>query len=65
MTRTYWDKTTSGINTGVGTGSATGFTGKTNGQLTSGLPSGFSGSIWKEDGSTNDGLPFLKANSPP
>jgi len=62
---TYWDKKTSGDNKGVCTGTVTGITGVTTSQLKSGLPAGFDPTIWAEDPSINNGLPYLIANPPP
>jgi filamentous hemagglutinin family protein len=61
----YWDKSTSATSTGVGSGTAiAALTGKTTSQLKSGLPSGFSSSIWHESSSINGGLPYLKGVTP-
>ncbi len=60
----YWDTTTSGTSAGVGLGSAKGLTGLATSQLQSGLPAGFSTTIWVESGSINGGLPYLLANVP-
>ena len=68
LSNDYWDTTTSGItNLGQGagnTGNAPGVTGDTTAQLQSGLPGGFSGSIWGESANVNGGLPYLLANPP-
>jgi hypothetical protein len=61
----YWDTTTSGTNTGVGLGNAAGITGLTTEQFQSGLPAGFSSSIWAEDANINNGFPYLILNPPP
>ena len=65
----YWDTSTSGItNISQGAGNvanAAGVTGDTTSQLQSGLPSGFSASIWAESTSINGGLPYLRALPPP
>lgn len=61
----YWDTTTSGTALGIGSGNAAPITGQTTAQLQSGLPAGFSSSIWGENGSINGGLPYLLANPPP
>ena len=64
----YWDTTTSGItNLSQGAGNVNhdpGITGLTTVQLRSGLPAGFSASIWGENSSINGGLPYLLANPP-
>ncbi len=60
----YWDTTTSGTDQGTGNGNVTGLTGLTTGQLQSGLPDGFSGTVWAESPSINGGLPYLVANPP-
>ena len=64
----YWDTTTSGItNLSQGAGNIAndpGITGDTTAQLQAGLPSGFDASIWAEDPSINNGLPYLIANPP-
>lgn len=68
MKKTYWNTTTSGItNPGQGAGNIAndpGIKGKTTAQLQSGLPKGFSRSIWAEDPNINGGLPYLIANPP-
>lgn len=65
---TYWDTTTSGIaDLSQGAGNIKndqGIAGLTTEQLQSGLPSGFDPSIWAEDPSINNGLPYLIANPP-
>jgi hypothetical protein len=61
----YWDTTTSGTNTGVGSGDSNGITGLTTTQFQSGLPAGFDPTVWAENPSINDGLPYLIANPPP
>ncbi len=65
----YWDTTTSGItNLSQGAGNIAndpGIAGLTTTQLQSGLPSGFSPTIWKEKSRINGGLPYLVANPPP
>jgi hypothetical protein len=64
-TDVYWDTTTSGTETGVGQGSSSGIAGLTTEQLQSGLPNGFSLSIWAENSGINNGLPYLIANPQP
>ena len=61
----YWDTTTSRTKTGAGYGNTSGITGLTTEELQSGLPSGFDPSIWTEDSSVNNGLPYLINNPPP
>jgi hypothetical protein len=65
---TYWDTTTSGItNLGQGAGNIAndpGITGETSAQLQAGLPAGFDPTIWAENPSVNNGLPYLIANPP-
>jgi hypothetical protein len=64
----YWDTTTSGItNLSDGAGNVAndpGITGETSAQLQSGLPAGFDPTIWAENPSINNGLPYLIANPP-
>jgi hypothetical protein len=64
----YWDTSTSGItNLSQGAGNIAndpGITGLSNSQLKSGLPAGFSSSIWGESASINGGLPYLLALPP-
>jgi len=64
----YWDTTTSGITSlSQGAGNVAndpGITGLSTSQLQSGLPSGFSSSIWGESGDVNGGLPYLLALPP-
>jgi hypothetical protein len=60
----YWDTTTSGTKDGVGGGNIPGITGLTTKQFKSGLPSGFDATIWAENPSINNGLPYL-INNPP
>lgn len=61
----YWDTTSSGItsgNEGAGSpGGDSGLTGLTTTQLQSGLPAGFSTTIWIEKSTANNGLPYLIA----
>ncbi len=63
----YWNTTTSGISSpGAGNkllGDA-GLTGLSDAQLKSALPSGFSTSVWGQNGSINGGLPYLLALPP-
>ena len=63
IAHTYWDTTTSGItNPGQGAGNIDndpGIAGLTTSQLQSGLPDGFSSSIWGENANRNGGLPYL------
>ena len=62
-TNSYWDLDTSGISDpGHGAGNVQndpGITGLTDAQFKSGLPSGFSPSIWKEKTNINTGYPYL------
>ena len=55
----YWDTQTSGQSTSAGG------KGRTTAQLQDGLPNGFDPTIWGEDVSINDGLPYLLALPPP
>jgi filamentous hemagglutinin family protein len=68
ITDSYWDTTTSGItNLSQGAGNIandTGIAGLTTAQLQSGLPTGFSASVWGESGTINGGLPYLLALPP-
>ena len=65
----YWDTDLSGItNLSQGAGNepnAPGITGLSTSQLQSGLPSGFDPTVWAENASINNGLPYLIANPPP
>jgi hypothetical protein len=65
---TYWDTDTSGIsNLSQGAGNISndpGITGLTTSQFQSGLPTGFNSSIWGENGTINDGFPYLLALPP-
>jgi hypothetical protein len=62
----YWDTTTSGTNVGVGNRNRDpGITGLTTQQFQSGLPAGFSPTVWKEKSKINNGFPYLIDNSPP
>jgi hypothetical protein len=67
-TTDYWDTTTSGItNLSQGAGNIAndpGITGQTTAQLQAGLPPGFDPTIWAENPSINNGLPYLIANPP-
>ena len=65
LTRDYWDITTSGTDNGVWKGPSHGLIGLTTRQLRSGLPPGFSPTIWAEDSKINNGLPYLINNPPP
>jgi hypothetical protein len=64
----YWDTSTSGItNPGQGAGTPVndpGITGETTAQLQAALPAGFDPTIWAENPSINNGLPYLIANPP-
>jgi hypothetical protein len=64
----YWDTDLSGItNLAQGAGNvsnAPGITGLSTAQLQSGLPAGFSPSVWTETGGVNIGLPYLIALPP-
>jgi hypothetical protein len=68
FTNSYWDMTTSGItNPSRGAGNINnvpGITGLSTTELQSGLPAGFSSSIWGESPSINGGLPYLLAIPP-
>ena len=68
ITDSYWDTTTSGIaSLSQGAGNITndtGISGLTTAQLQSGLPSGFSASVWGENATINGGLPYLLALPP-
>ncbi len=65
---TYWDTTTSGVtDPSKGAGNKKndkGIEGLTTAQLRSGLPDGFSSTVWGEESSINGGLPYLLANPP-
>jgi hypothetical protein len=69
ITDGYWDTSTSGIanlSQGAGNGSNyPGISGLTTSQFQSGLPAGFSGTIWTQKSTINGGLPYLIANPPP
>ena len=64
----YWDTKTSGItNLSQGAGSPandSGIKGETTARLKAALPAGFDPTIWAENPSINDGLPYL-INNPP
>jgi hypothetical protein len=61
----YWDTGTSGQSQGAGNiTNDPSITGLTTSQFQSGLPSGFSPSIWGEIGNVNDGFPYLLALPP-
>jgi hypothetical protein len=61
----YWDTTTSGTTYGecenINIANVSGLTGA---QLQSGLPAGFDPTVWAENPSINNGLPYLIANPP-
>jgi hypothetical protein len=65
----YWDTSTSGVsNLSQGAGNVSnypGISGLTTAQLQSGLPAGFSASVWAENFTINGGLPYLIDNPPP
>ena len=58
LTDVYWDSTTNPTLTGVGNGENS-TTPLTTAQLTSGLPTGFSTTVWGSNPSINGGLPYL------
>jgi hypothetical protein len=60
----YWDTTTSKTTDGICGENIAEIVGLTTQQLQSGLPSGFDPSIWAEDASINNGLPYLIDNPP-
>lgn len=68
ITDAYWDMDTSGItDPSQGAGNRiddSGITGLTTEQLQSGLPGGFSPTVWAENPHINGGLPYLLANPP-
>jgi hypothetical protein len=64
-TDNYWDITTSGTDQGAGFGPSAGITGLKDKKFRSGLPAGFSSSIWGQKRNVNNGLPYLLANPPP
>ena len=65
LQKDYWDTTTSGTNDGSCGGQVSGLTGLTSEQLQSGLPEGFSRTIWSQSPHINNGFPYLIANPPP
>ena len=69
FTYCYWDTDSSGITSlSQGAGNIAndpGITGLSTMQLQSGLPDGFSPSVWAENASINNGLPYLIGNPPP
>ncbi len=68
VTSSYWDTDTSGItNTAQGAGNVSsepGITAQTSAQLQSGVPTGFSTSIWSQGAGVNGNFPYLTANPP-
>ncbi len=63
----YWDLTTSGVGASHGVGNvlnAPDVTGLTTAEFQSGLPTGFSSTIWGESSTINGGLPYLLAMPP-
>jgi hypothetical protein len=61
----YWDtKTSKSKNASGNEKNVSGVTGETTAQLQSGLPAGFDPTIWAENPSINNGLPYLIANPP-
>jgi hypothetical protein len=65
FSNSYWDTTTSKDKDPVGDAKTfPGITGETTTQLQSGLPTGFDPTIWAENPSINNGLPYLIANPP-
>ncbi|HEX4862051.1 MAG TPA: hypothetical protein VFV07_12500 [Rhizomicrobium sp.] len=68
VSSSYWDTDTSGItNTAQGAGNVSsepGITAQTSAQLQSGVPAGFSTSIWSQGGGMNTNFPYLVANPP-
>jgi hypothetical protein len=64
----YWDTDTSGIsNLSQGAGNVSndpGISGLTTSQLQSGLPAGFSDTVWAENAGINGGLPYLLSLPP-
>lgn len=73
LENTYWDAATSGQGDAAGSGTPLDATGLTTSQLQSGLPSGFSATIWTQDAArdggyippVNRGFPILLAAPPP
>lgn len=68
-TAAYWDLDTTGIaDPSQGAGNIPndpGITGLTDAQLKARLPKGFSRKIWRQNATTNNGYPYLRANPPP
>ncbi|HEX3429532.1 MAG TPA: hypothetical protein VHT03_01490 [Rhizomicrobium sp.] len=68
LSNTYWDTTTSGItDPAQGAGNISndqGIAGLTTAELQAGLPAGFSPSVWGENSTINNGLPYLLALPP-
>jgi hypothetical protein len=65
ITNSYWDKTTSkNKDAAGGIKNISGVTGETTTKLQAGLPAGFDPTIWAENPSINNGLPYLIANPP-
>ena len=65
ITSSYWDTATSGIsNPGRGAFSPSNDPGITAERGFAGLPAGFDPTIWAQNGSINNGLPYLIANPP-
>jgi hypothetical protein len=61
----YWDTDTSGTTVGCAEGAGcSGVTGLGDAALKSGLPAGFSNTIWGSNPSINNGYPFLLNNPP-
>jgi filamentous hemagglutinin family protein len=63
-TNSYWDTTTSKISQGTSSGNVPGIMGLTTVQFQSGLPTGFSSSVWGENASIDGGLPYLLSLPP-
>ncbi len=65
---TYWDTDTTGVaNSAQGAGNIAndpGLAALSDTQLKSGLPSGFSPTIWGQSAGINNGYPYLLANPP-
>lgn len=65
MTDDYWDIDTSGQSHSAGNDpNDIGITGLTTAEFQAGLPDGFASTIWAEDPSINNGLPYLRRNPP-
>jgi hypothetical protein len=61
LTQDYFDIDTSGQSHGDGTNTGdAGITGLTTAQFTSGLPTGFAGTVWAEGSGINSGYPYLR-----